>query len=90
MSVYCILEVRYCFTSVAVYMEMESVDKNLTDVSYLTAFLSALLVKLRLIEKDREHGKEQCALSQYHLMYVGMSLRECLCECVCLTVIFGF
>lgn len=53
MSVYCILEVRYCITSVTVYMEVESVDKNLTDLSYLTAFLSALLVKLRLIEKPQ-------------------------------------
>lgn len=45
MSVYCILGVRYCITSVTVYMAMESVDKNLTDLSYLTGFLSALCVK---------------------------------------------
>lgn len=39
MSVYCTLEVKYCITGVTVYMEMDSVDKNLTDFfSYLTAF----------------------------------------------------
>ena len=43
MSVYCILQVKYCITGVTVYMEMDSNGKknkqtNLTDLSYLTAF----------------------------------------------------
>lgn len=38
LSVYCILEVKYCITGVNVYMDMNFVDKNLTDLSYLTAF----------------------------------------------------
>lgn len=41
LCVYCILEVKYCITDVNVYMEMNFVDlnKNLTDLSYLTALL---------------------------------------------------
>lgn len=57
LSVNCTLEVRYCITGVNVYMDMNLVnikkEKNLTDLSNLTAFFSpALLISHITNQKD--------------------------------------
>lgn len=57
LSVYCILEVRYCITGVNVYMDMNFVDKNLTDLSYLTAFFC--IVNLMVSHRKREKRKHR-------------------------------
>lgn len=79
LSVYCILEVKYCITGVNVYMDMNCVDKNLTDLSYLRAFFC--IVNLSHCKRENKVSdyfwQEQCALSQYHFMCV------CVCVCVC-------
>lgn len=52
-DVVCILylEVKYCITGVNVYMDMNFVDKNLTDLSYLTAFFC--IVNLSHCKRER-------------------------------------
>lgn len=73
LSVNCILEVKYCITGVNVYMDMNFFDKNLTDLSYLTAFFCIvnLMVSLQKRKKGfRLFWQKRCALSQYHFMCV--------------------
>lgn len=73
-DVVCILylEVRYCITGVNVYMDMNFVDENLTDLSYLTAFFC--IVNLSHCKREKKgfrlFWQEQCALSQYHFTCV--------------------
>lgn len=52
LSVNYILEVKYCITGVNMLMDIKSVDKNLTDVSYLTAFFC--IVNLSHYKRDRK------------------------------------
>lgn len=74
LSVYCILEVKYCITGVNVYMDMNFVDKkkNLTDLSYLTAFFCIVNLSHNKPERKgfRLFWQEKCALSQYHFTCV--------------------
>lgn len=97
-DVVCILylEVRYCITGVNVYMDMNFVDKNLTDLSYLTAFFCIV---------NLSHCKREKKVSDYfgrnNVHFPNIILHVCVCVhegvcasvCVCvsnLTVIFGF
>lgn len=87
----CILEVKYCITSVNVYMEMNFVDKNLTDLSYLTAFFCIV----NLMVSHCKSGKKK-KVSDYFGRNIVHFPTIILCVCVqegvsvCVTVIFGF
>lgn len=72
MSVYCILEVRYCITGVHVYMEINSVDKNLTDLSYLTAFFC--IVNL-IVSHRKRHKKVSDHLGRNNVHFPNIILR---------------
>lgn len=82
----CILEVKYCITSVNVYMEMNFVDKNLTDLSYLTAFFCIVNLMVSHCKSGKKKKgfrlfwQEHCALSHYHFMCVCPRGSECVCD----------
>ena len=82
LSVYCILEVKYCITGVNVYMDMNFVDKNLTDLSYLTAFFCIVNLKVSHCKRGKKgfrlFWQERCALSQYHFVCVRACVRACM------------
>lgn len=80
LSVYCILEVKYCITGVNVYMDMNFVDKNLTDLSYLTAFFCIVNLKV-------SHCKREKKVSDYFgrndVHFPNIILCVCVDEGVC-------
>lgn len=52
LSVYCTLEVKYCITAVNVNEGRNIIDKNLTGLSYLTAFFC--IVNLSRYKSERK------------------------------------
>lgn len=52
LSVNCILELKYCISGVNVYMETNFVHTNLTDLSYLTAFLCIVNLKISCCKRE--------------------------------------
>ncbi len=86
LSVYCILEVRYCITGVSVYMDMNFVDKNLTDLSYLTTFFC--IVNLSHCKREKKRfpiilAGTMCTFPISFYMCACVSMRECVSVCVC-------
>lgn len=80
----CILEVKYCITSVNVYMEMNFVDKNLTDLSYLTAFFCIVNLMVSHCKSGKKKKRFQIILAgtlcTFPLsFYVCVSKREWVC-----------
>lgn len=82
LCVNCILEVKYCITGVNVYMDMNFVDKNLTDLSYLTAFFC--IVNLMVSHCKREKKRFQIILAGTMCTFpISFYLCMCVCEGVC-------
>lgn len=82
MSVYCVLEVKNRIPSVTVYMELDSVDKNLTDLSYLTFFLSFFFLQFKDVMLKNKQGTGYLDRNNVH--FPNIILCTGVCERVCL------
>ncbi len=84
LSVYCILEVRYCITGVSVYMDMNFVDKNLTDLSYLTTFFC--IVNLSHCKREKKKVSDYFGRNNVHFPNIILHVCVRVHEGVCVSV----
>lgn len=87
LSVYCILEVKYCIPGVNVYMDMNFVDKKKLDWSFHTwQHFSALLIYQIAKEGKKRFqiilARTMCTFPISFCVCMCVSLSECVSECV--------